>query len=102
MPGRLLHPPLGSSIQHGGIISKKGGDFDPAHQSMSASTTPALEIRPQTDQSRPPSRTLILTSIGLGLAMWWAAGNDLPLLRWIIVLIAMGVSLIPPVNRLLA
>jgi hypothetical protein len=34
--------------------------------------------------------------------MWVLAGNDLARLRWIVVLIAMGVSVIPPVNRLLA
>jgi hypothetical protein len=36
-----------------------------------------------------------------GVAMWWLTGNDMPKLRWLIVLGTMGAAALPPVNWLL-
>jgi hypothetical protein len=44
----------------------------------------------------------VIVLLAVGVALYALAGNDMPAIRWAIVLGAVGLSLIPPVNRALA
>ena len=44
-------------------------------------------------------RLWVLVLLVIGLALWLITGNDMPLLRWIVVLAAVALSLMPMINR---
>lgn len=47
----------------------------------------------------PVRRWVVVGLLAAGVALWLAAGNDMPPLRWAVVLGVVGLSLVPPVNR---
>jgi hypothetical protein len=50
----------------------------------------------------PPGRRLLtILALAVGSVLWIVAGNDMPPARWAVVLVVVGISLVPPVTRIL-
>src|SRR5687768_12315782 len=66
--------------------------------------TPPKAAAADTEVPAEPAvnRYAVAAAVAAGAVLWRLAGNDMPPLRWAVILAAVGVALVPPVNRALA
>lgn len=73
-----------------------------SNSSSPAPTSPVAASRESVSPLSPRRSYAIGGALALGALLWVVAGNDMPALRWVVVLAVVAVSLVPPINRLLS